>query len=54
LGRRDAGAVLQEHLAESVAMAHALEREALGDVVVDNETSVTDAAEALLERLGWE
>lgn len=54
LGQRDAGAVLQEHLAASVAMARALEREALGDLQVDNETSVTDAAETLLERLGWE
>jgi adenylylsulfate kinase len=54
LGRRDAGDVLREHLAESATMAAALAAAGLEDLRIDNAApSPTVAARGLLDRLGW-
>ena len=54
LGRRDHGAVLQEHLEESRRMAGELEDAGLEDFRVDNDdSSAASAAREVLRRLGW-
>lgn len=54
LGRRDEGAVLEEHLAEAAAMAEALGEAGFEDFRVDNERlPARDAARSLLRELGW-
>lgn len=54
LARRDSGAILREHLAESGAMAAALAEARIHDFAIDNDSgSAAETARELAARLGW-
>ena len=54
LARRDAGTILEGHLAEAAAWAAALEQLGVEDLVIDNDSRpILEAAEELLGKLGW-
>jgi dephospho-CoA kinase len=54
LRRRDEGAVLEEHLEESGAMARAMEEAGIEDLIVENDRQpLREVAAEVLRRLGW-
>jgi gluconate kinase len=54
LRRRDTGAVLEEHLMQTLLMAESMDRAALEDFQVENDDRpVRDVAAEILHRAGW-